>query len=230
MNITHFVRDLLHVLLPNLCLACDTALFAHESIVCTECLYHLPLTDFHHDVNNETARQLWGKLDFEVAMSMLYLSKNSRVERLIHQLKYGNRPQIGRFLGKMYGRIINDIAKDQGFDMLVAIPIHNRKRRERGYNQAFQFGIGLSESLGIPVHENVLKRKVYNISQTKKSRSERYENVEGVFSVNPRYSMLQDKHVALVDDILTTGATLSEAGRILKLSGAKVSVLTIARA
>jgi ComF family protein len=130
----------------------------------------------------------------------------------------------------MYGRIINDIAKDQGFDMLIAIPIHNRKRRERGYNQAFQFARGLSESLGIPVHENVLIRKVYSISQTKKNRSERYENVEGVFSINPQYSMLEDKHVALVDDILTTGATLSEAGRILKLSGAKVSVLTIARA
>lgn len=230
MNIAHFIKDFLHVLLPDSCLACDTVLFAQESIICTECLYHLPLTDFHRDVNNETARQLWGKLDFEVAMSMLYLSKNSRVERLLHRLKYGNRPQVGRFLGRMYGKTISTIVENQRFDMLVAIPIHRKKRKQRGYNQAFQFGRGLSDSLDIPVYEDVLVRKIYSTSQTKKNRSERYENVEGVFVINPQYSGLEDKHIALVDDILTTGATLSEAGRILKMAGAKVSVLTIARA
>ncbi len=211
-------------------MGCDSVLYAHEAIVCTECLYHLPLTDFHVDVNNETARQLWGKLDFEVAMSMLYFSKASRVERLIHRLKYGNKPQIGRFLGNMYGKLIFDVVKEQKFDMLVAVPIHKKKRRQRGYNQAFQFAWGLSESLVIPVYEDVIFRRIHRMSQIKKSRSERYENVENVFELNPKYQGLKNKHIALVDDILTTGATLSEAGRILKMAGAKVSVLTIARA
>lgn len=224
------MKGLLHVLLPDLCMGCDSVLYAHEAIVCTECLYHLPLTDFHVDVNNETARQLWGKLDFEVAMSMLYFSKASRVERLIHRLKYGNKPQIGRFLGNMYGKLIFDVVKEQKFDMLVAVPIHKKKRRQRGYNQAFQFAWGLSESLVIPVYEDVIFRRIHRMSQIKKSRSERYENVENVFELNPKYQGLKNKHIALVDDILTTGATLSEAGRILKMAGAKVSVLTIARA
>lgn len=230
MNIAVFFRDLLHVLLPNQCLGCDSVLFAHESILCTDCLYHLPLTDFHTDLENETAKQLWGKLNFEVAMSMLYLSKASRTEKLVHRLKYESKPQIGHFLGNMYGKIIHDIVEQQGIDMIVAVPIHKRKFRQRGYNQAFQFAIGLSEMLGLPAHDDVLLRNVYRVSQTRKNRAERYENIENVFVINPRYGTLESKHIVLVDDILTTGATVCEAGNVLIQSGAKVSVLTIARA
>lgn len=230
MNLKTYFRDLLHVFLPNLCLACDTVLFANESILCTECLYHLPLTDFHEDMDNETARQLWGKLDFEVAMSMLYLSKASRTERLVHRLKYDNKPQIGLFLGRKYGKIIENIAKQQLFDMIVAVPIHKKKHRQRGYNQAFQFAKGLSESLYLPAYEDVILRKVYSISQTKKSRADRYDNVENVFVINECQTIVREKHILLVDDILTTGATICAAGQVLRQAGAKVSVLTIARA
>lgn len=211
-------------------MACDSVLLTHESLLCLDCIYHLPLTDFHNDKQNDTAQQLWGKLDFEVAMSMLYLSKGSRVERLVHRLKYDNKPQIGRFLGKKYGDTIGSMLKTYQIDMLIAIPIHSRKRRQRGYNQAFQFAKGLSDSLCIPVYEDVLIRKINSTSQIKKSRTERYDNVDNVFIVNPSRIDVKDKHVLLVDDILTTGATICEAGRILRKAGAKVSIVTIARA
>lgn len=230
MDLKTYIKDLLHVFLPDQCMACNTVIFAHEFILCAECLYHLPLTDFHLDAQNETAKQLWGKLDFEVALSMLYLSKRSRTEHLLHQLKYGNRPQIGIFLGKLYGKTIKELASQQQFDMIIAIPIHRKKRRERGYNQAYQFAKGLSDSLCLPVSQDILQRKIYSISQTKKNRSERYENVAGVFTINPNKAVLKDKHILLVDDILTTGATICEAGLILCQAGAKVSILTIARA
>lgn len=211
-------------------MACRTVLYTHEEIICTECLYHLPLTDFHLDIENDTVKQLWGKLDFEVALSMLYLSKDSRVERLLHQLKYGNKPQIGVFLGKIYGKNLKDFSNLQQFDLITAVPIHPKKHRERGYNQAFQFAKGLSQSLSLPVSEAVLQRNIYSISQTKKSRSERYDNVSGVFALHRNAGSLQDKHILLVDDILTTGATVCEAGEVLRKAGAKVSIMTIARA
>lgn len=230
MNLKAFLKDLLHTLLPELCMACDDVLLAQEDILCTMCRYHLPLTDFHLDAENETARQLLGKLDFQSAMSMLYFSKSSRAERLIHQLKYGNKPQIGIFLGRMYGLTLKDIAFQQSFDMIIPVPIHTKKLRQRGYNQAYQFVKGLSESLYIPAYENILERKVHSVSQIKKSRSERYDNVKGVFVVSKNSPSLKDKHILLVDDILTTGATICEAGSVLCTAGAKVSIVTIARA
>lgn len=216
--------------MPNQCLGCSTVLFAQEEVLCTECLYHLPETDFHSDPENETAKQLWGKLDFEVALSMLYLSKNSRAERLLHQLKYGNRPQIGIYLGIKYGKIIKELASHHQFDMIIAVPIHNKKRQARGYNQAYQFAKGLSQSLSLPASEQILKRRIYSTSQIKKNRAERYENVAGVFALSKKIPALENMHILLVDDILTTGATICEAGAILREAGARVSILTIARA
>lgn len=230
MDLKAFLKDLLHTLLPELCMSCDAVLFAQEQMLCMTCRYHLPLTDFHLDADNATARQLWGKLDFQLAMSMLYLSKGSRTERLLHRLKYGNKPQIGVFLGRMYGLTLKNTIAQQQFDMIIAVPIHKKKLRQRGYNQAYQFAKGLSDSLGIFAYEDILERKVYSVSQTKKSRTERYENVKGVFVVSKKSPPLKDRNILLVDDILTTGATICEAGMVLRNAGAKVSVLTIARA
>ena len=130
----------------------------------------------------------------------------------------------------MYGLTLKNTIDQQQFDMIVAVPIHKKKLRQRGYNQAYQFAKGLSDSLGIFAYEDILERKVYSVSQTKKSRTERYENVKGVFVVSKKSPPLKDRNILLVDDILTTGATICEAGMVLRNAGAKVSVLTIARA
>jgi len=192
-------------------------------------LYHLPITDFHQDKNNQTAKQLWGKLDFQYAMSMLYLAKSSRVEQLLYRLKYGNQPEIGEFLGKYYGKMLQEAGILNTVDLIIPIPLHRSKLRLRGYNQSSQFAKGLSKAGGIPWTDRVLIRKKATVSQTKKSRTERYENVEDVFVLRDA-GALENKHVLLVDDVLTTGATICSAGNQLVRAGAAVSVATIARA
>lgn len=224
-----YFNDLLHVFLPQVCLACNESLLHYEEVLCTACYYHLPLTNFHTDDKNETAQQLWGKLDFVQAMSMLYLAKSSRVEKLIHRLKYQNQPEIGVYLGKLYAKKLSTIGFFETIDLIAPIPIHRSKLQKRGYNQASQFAKGLSEETRVPWDEQTLLRTISSVSQTKKSRIERYDNVEGVFSVKePR--AVSGKHILLVDDVLTTGATICAAGNILVDAGAKVSVMTIARA
>lgn len=224
-----YLNDLLHIFLPQLCQACGESLMYSEEVLCTVCHYHLPLTDFHLDDKNETAQQLWGKLHFIQAVSMLYLSKSSRVEKLLHRLKYQNQPEIGVYLGKMYAQKLSNTGFFETIDLIAPIPIHRSKRIKRGYNQASQFAKGLSIYTHVPWDEETLIRTVASVSQTQKSRLERYDNVDGVFAVRDPQA-IQGKHILLVDDVLTTGATLSVAGNALIDAGAQVSVMTIARA
>lgn len=222
-----YITGFLHLLFPRLCMACDTSLLNHEEVICTSCLYHLPFTDFHIDHANETARQLWGKLSFEKAFSMLHLAKSSRVELLLHRLKYKNQSEIGQYLGKMYALKLKSILND--IDLIVPIPLHKSKLRKRGYNQAGEFAKGLSEGSEILLDEHVLYREVSSVSQIQKDRMERYDNVKDVFKITSDKD-ISEKHILLVDDVLTTGATICEAGNLLLQAGAKVSVVTIARA
>lgn len=230
MPITAFWQGFSHILMPNLCCGCDRALYGYEEILCTDCIYHLPLTDFHLDKNNESAQQLLGKLDFLFASSMLYLSKSSRVEKLLHRLKFKGFPQIGEYFGYQYGMQLARIAEDIPFDFIIPIPIHRSKLKKRGYNQAACFAVGLAKGLGTPVLVDVLLRTVASASQTTKSRVERYDNVEKVFSLSVNHIELADKHILVVDDVLTTGATICAAGNLLKDIGAQISVATLARA
>lgn len=225
-----YFRDFLHLFLPELCLACDVALISGEKNLCTSCLFHLPFTDFHLDKDNETAKQLWGKVDFRHAISMLYLAKSSRVEHLIHQMKYRGKSQIGYFLGELYGQKIKSCVWEWKVDCIVPVPLHISKERQRGYNQSAYFARGLAKSLAISYDENMLKRVVASASQTTFHRSERYDNVESVFQLNIPAELIADKHILLVDDILTTGATIGECAKQLIAAGAQVSIATIARA
>lgn len=230
LKLQYFFKDFLSILLPDSCLACDRILVTHEEVICTQCMYHLPLTGFHHYPDNETARQLWGKLDFRIAVSMFHLSKHSRVERLVHRLKYENKPQIGLFLGKMYGKILKEELTKNEVEGIVPVPIHKKKLRQRGYNQSLQFAKGMSLVTGLPVYDGFLRRRIYSASQVQKIRVERYDNVKNVFAMRDNSGVLNNKHILLVDDILTTGATICEAGKILLKSGSQISVATIARA
>lgn len=228
MRVSSFLQGFSHILMPRMCCACDASLYTNEEVLCTDCLFHLPVTDFHLDKDNESAKQLWGKLDFEFACSMLYLSKSSRVENLLHRLKFKGFSEIGEYLGKLYADSLKNLVHE--IDYILPIPIHKSKLRKRGYNQAECFAKGLSEGLKIPLLSNKLVRVVASASQTTKARLERYDNVENVFALLSDKIDLNNKHIILVDDVLTTGATLCTAGNILKRAGAKVSVITLARA
>jgi ComF family protein len=230
MKLRKSLESFLHILMPRVCCGCDRALHIHEELLCLDCLFHLPITDFHLDKNNESARQLWGKLDFEYTFSMLYLSKSSCVEKLLHRLKFKGFSEIGEYFGEKYAISLLDIHSKQPFDFIIPIPIHPSKLRIRGYNQAECFAKGLAKGLNVPLLNDVLFKTKLSASQTTKSRTERYENVEHVFGIKEDISLLENKHVLLVDDVLTTGATLCAAGNMLKDRGALVSIATLARA
>ena len=203
---------------------------ANEHVLCTDCRYSLPFTNFHLQPDNVVARQFWGKLNIEATYAMYYFNKGGKVQNLLHHLKYKNMPQIGKALGEMAGE---QLLKGEAFkqiDYIVPVPLHKRRLRERGYNQSARFGEGLVQKLNAILLEDNLVRMRHTETQTHKSRFARFENMQEVFAVkNP--DQLIDKHILLVDDTVTTASTLEACGiELLKIPGVKVSIATIAYA
>lgn len=225
----HYLVDFLALFFPKICAGCSHVLVSQEKYICTSCLFHLPITDFHLDPNNQVARQLWGKFPFEQATALFLLRKGTRVERILYQIKYANQPQLAFFLGAKYGETLARNNIFQNVDVIIPIPLHKDKLKKRGYNQSFYIAKGIGVALTKPVLEHGLIRKNKSVSQTKKSRLERYDNVLNTFYC-PANSSLKGQHVLLVDDVLTTGATLTAAAEQLVAAGCRISVLTLARA
>lgn len=215
---------------PKLCLACNYKSPSSSDIFCLSCIAKMPKTNHHLEKENEFTQRLWGRVKLESGAAMLLYSKKGRTQNLIYNLKYNGQKTVGTTLGKMYGRKLKKIAFYQSIDLIVPVPLHWKKQRIRGYNQSEEFGKGLSETLDIPFIPDALKRTIHSDSQTKKSREERMRNVLAAFETN-RPESLKGKHVLLVDDVLTTGATIEAcASKILDCEGTKVSALTIAMA
>ncbi|WP_233555599.1 ComF family protein [Pontibacter oryzae] len=226
-------EDVLSLLFPESCYACSGALARGEKFICTNCSIKLPYTDFHvHGAteHNPLQRRFWGKVPVRFAFAYLYFVPKGRVQRLLHQLKYKGAQELGEHLGQRYGSLLSDHQYNQHFDVIVPVPLHKYKMRRRGYNQAESFGLGLSQSMNLPSYGHALVRKANTATQTRKNRFDRWKNVEDVFQV-PRPEQVRDKHVLLVDDVMTTGATLEACAVVLLAAGAKeVSVVTIAAA
>ncbi|TPE45639.1 ComF family protein [Pontibacter mangrovi] len=204
-----------------------------EKYICTGCSVKLPYTDFHeHGATelNPLQRRFWGKVPVRFAFSYLYFMPKGRVQRLLHQLKYKGAKELGEHLGQRYGSLLSDHQYNQQFDLIVPVPLHKNKLRRRGYNQAEHFAIGLSQSMEVPYNGKAILRNTHTSTQTRKSRLDRWQNVEQVFEV-ARPELVLGKHVLLVDDVLTTGATLEACARALLAAGAsEVSIATIAAA
>ncbi|PJJ83876.1 ComF family protein [Mucilaginibacter auburnensis] len=228
--LTRYWSDFTALLFPHLCPACGEALVANEHVICTDCRYSLPFTNFHLQPENVVAQQFWGKLNIEAAYAMYYFSKGGKVQNLLHHLKYKNMPQIGNVLGVMAGDQLTKNDRFKHIDLIIPVPLHKRRMRERGYNQSAQFAQGLAERLNVSVLENNLIRTINTATQTHKSRFARFENMKEVFSVS-KPGELTGKHILLVDDTVTTGSTLEACGiELLKIEGAKLSIATIAYA
>lgn len=222
-----YADDFFSLFFPNLCSGCGKSLFRNEAVICTDCIYHLPYTDFHLDKENPVAKQLWGRIAFHSAYAYLHFQKGLRVQNLMHQLKYNNKPEVAQKLGEMYGAVLKQSEAVQTVDALVPVPLHPAKKRSRGYNQSEYFARGLAQSLGIPL-ELSLERKIFTDTQTKKSRFVRYQNMKDVFAVEHLHT-LENKHVLLVDDVITTGATIEACAReLLKINNLQLSIATIA--
>jgi len=221
-------KDFLSLFFPNLCLACRHNQASGENILCLSCQQHLPFTDFHRMSENEFTDRFWGRISLEAGVALLYFTKDSKVQSLIHLLKYGDRPNVGIQLGRLYGSILKNYFPFGEIELIVPVPLHPRKQRSRGYNQSTQFAIGLSESMNIPYLEDALERAIPTSTQTRKSRLERFENVLTAFQVH-QAKAISGKHILLVDDVLTTGATMEAcATKLLELPEVKVSMATIA--
>lgn len=203
---------------------------AHEKVICTDCRYNLPLTNFHLQADNIVARQFWGKIKLEGAYSLYYFTKGGKVQNLMHHFKYKGMPQIGEMLGKIAGSQLATDATFASVDYIIPVPLHKKRLKERGYNQSACFAEGLAEKLTATVEEHNLIRTRATQTQTHRTRFERYENMQEVFAVKDP-EKLKGKHVLLVDDIITTGSTLEACAiPLLEIEGLKLSIATIAYA
>jgi ComF family protein len=222
--------DLFSLFFPNLCLGCGQPLTRGEETICTLCHFHLPKTWFHNDPDNQLTRVFWGRVQLEAVASYLYFQKGGTVQHLLHQLKYKDRPEIGVRLGKWYGMELKQADVFRETELIIPVPLHPRKFRKRGYNQSEMFAEGLAGMMNLQAETRCLYRTFNSQTQTRKTRFDRWENVENIFAVN-HPERLRGKHILLVDDVLTTGATLEACAQaLLAVPGVRVSVVTIAYA
>lgn len=230
MNLRAYLTDFIALIFPDLCHACGESLVSGEELICTQCIYDLPYTNFHQQADNIVTRQFWGKVKLDATYALLYFNKGGKTQQLIHALKYKNTPLIGNKLGNMAGAQMLQTDHLKTFDAVIPVPLHKSKLRKRGYNQSAGFAEGLAQTLQSEMVADNLIRKVATATQTKKSRFERAANMQDVFAVaNP--ALLENKRVLLVDDVVTTGATLEACATVLlAVPGLKLSIATIAYA
>ncbi|WP_020528462.1 ComF family protein [Flexithrix dorotheae] len=222
--------DFLNLIFPSYCLACHKALVKNEDFICTYCRFELPKTEYHLINDNQLSKKFYGKVNIENSWAYLKYAKEGKVQKIIHELKYQGKSEIGEILGKWYGFEIKSSKRKYDFDLIIPIPLHVKKLKKRGYNQTDGFAKGLSESLIVPWDRSSFIRNIPNRTQTKKDKYERWLNVKDIFLVkNP--SKIKNKHILLVDDVITTGSTI-EAGayKLLEAGCRKVSVAAIATA
>jgi len=222
--------DLFSLFFPNLCLGCGQPLIKGEETICSICYFHFPKTYFHNDPDNPLNTVFWGRVRLEAVAAYLFFHKGSMVQHLLHQLKYKGRQEIGFRIGIWYGKELKEADIFRETDLVVPVPLHPGKYRKRGYNQSQLFAEGLVASMKAELETRCLYRRVDSNTQTRKSRFDRWENVENIFAVN-HPQRLEGHHILLVDDVLTTGATLEACAiALLEIPGVKVSVATIAYA
>lgn len=222
--------NILQLLFPNLCLSCNRGLVQGENYLCLHCQLHLPETQYHLTRENGVEKTLWGRIPFERAFAFLYFNKAGVTQKLLHELKYNGKEELAIFLGNLYGQRLKDSPDCQTLNGVTCIPLHPSKRRKRGYNQSEAFAKGLCESLGIENYSHCIARKSYTSTQTKKSRLERWNNVSGIFEIKEP-EKLNNKHILLVDDVITTGATIEScAAELLSNCNCKLSIASIAYA
>ena len=221
-----WISDLIDLIFPRHCCVCGETLSRQERDICLACLYSLPKIEPHH--KKEIEQTFWGKVEVERATSFMYYRKGSPYNALMHRLKYKNAPEVGIRLAEMAAKELLDSGFFDGITRIVPLPLSKKKLRKRGYNQSEYIATGLSNITGIPVDTTLVKRDIANETQTHKNRDERWENVRYIFLANDCGDM-ENEHVLLVDDILTTGATLCSCASTLKsVSNCRISIFTLA--
>ena len=221
------INNLIKLFLPKVCVACKTELLDGEMGACLRCIYKIPRTFNYRKVNNSAELIMSGRIPFERIATFSYFTEDSVLRPMIHNLKYYNGKDIGVLLGKMFGEDLLKSDFISSIDIIVPVPLHPKKQRSRGYNQAEIIANGISDATKLPVVTNKLKRVVYNPTQTKRTKTERWRNVKGIFEIMDT-SFFEGKHILLVDDVITTGSTIEACGIALqKCNNLKISIAAI---
>lgn len=220
--------DFISLLYPRLCYACGNHLLRNEKLICTECYVLIPRTNYHLAEENPVAQLFWGRCLIEKAAAFSFYNKGSRIRNLIHSLKYKGIQEVGFELGRIYGLTLKSSGFTKDIDLIIPVPLHPSKKRRRGFNQCDLISSGLSEVTGLPVDTDSLIRITVSDTQTKRSRYERWTNVEGIFMVTEPGN-LRGRHILLIDDVITTGSTIESCtNELLKVEGVRVSVVALA--
>ncbi len=223
-------KSLLHLFFPPTCAGCKTILIANENVICTSCRHEMPLTQHHLNPENDAYKKFYGRIPVEHVSALVYFHKKGIVQELIHSLKYRGQEAIGTVLGEWYAEELKNIPVLSTVDTIIPVPLHLKKLRERGYNQVTEFGNALAKSLQIPVNTSILFRQVYSKTQSQKNRLGRTEGIDTIFDVSFDEKD-HNKHFLLIDDVITTGATLEVCAKaLLKIPGTKISIVCMAMA
>lgn len=221
------LHALLDLFFPTVCAGCDNLLLTHESVICSHCRHEIPLTNHYLQPENEASAKFFGRIPIESVTTFAYFHKKGLVQEMIHKLKYKGQQEIGAALGYWFAEDLK--ATPAAFaDEIIPVPLHPKKMKQRGYNQVTSFGKALSEVLGVPLDENLLKRNFYSKTQTKKNLFARSELSKTLFEADfsERH---HGKHFLLIDDVLTTGSTLEACSRaLLKIPDVKISIACLA--
>ncbi|MDI9255983.1 ComF family protein [Flavobacterium sedimenticola] len=223
-------NHLLNLFFPRTCAGCQSILLSQEIVICTHCRHNIPLTHHHQNPDNELFQRFYGRIPLEFGAALFYFHKKGIVQEMMHQLKYKGHQEIGTVVGEWYASELQHSEPIRKTNCIVPVPLHPKRMRERGYNQVATFGKALSIKLNLPYDDTVLHRKVYTKTQTKKTLLGRSDLDTNLFDSS--FSELHHgQHFLLIDDVMTTGATLEACSRaLLKIPDAKVSILCMAMA
>jgi len=220
--------DFISLFFPRYCYACKEQLLKTEECICLNCKQELPKTNYHLEAQNPVMIKMYGKSLVVFGSAYLRFVKSGKTQQLLHQLKYKNKSEIGKVLGEWYATDLAEPMSEHNINLVLPVPLHKHKQKKRGYNQSEGFARGLSETLDIEINADLLIRIKHSSTQTKKTKIERWKNVEDIFKVTSAEDLV-DKNILLVDDVITTGSTLASCANELLAKGASsVSVVTIA--
>lgn len=222
------INDFLSLIYPRQCEACAGQLFRHERFICNHCRLNLPRSNYHRSTSNELHRTFAGRVPLAHACAFYTYEKQGKVQKLLHAIKYQDQKELGEFIGSLYAEQLRADNSLSDVDLVVPIPLHKKKLAQRGYNQSEWFARGIAAGLSLSMDVLGLQRTKETATQTRKKKYQRWENVEGIFTMqNP--ASYEGRHLLLVDDVITTGATIEAAWLALKeIKSITVSVASIA--
>jgi ComF family protein len=228
MQTKHIIKDIARFFYPHSCPGCGAELYQHQQVICVRCIKQLPQTGFEKTGDNYTARLFTGRLQLQKATSFLFFGKDGLTQKLIHRLKYRGDTDMGKYLGHMMGSQLHEAGWFTDVDVLIPLPLNRKKLQSRGYNQSTLICEGIQSATGINLEEVAIMRTIFTETQTHKTRVQRWANVSHVFDLLDTQH-LHNRHALLVDDVITTGATMDACGQVLlQVPGLKLSVLSLA--